>query len=232
MQALDLVAGLPLTADPAGGPVGVLRRMLDGWLPEFFRAMECHAVVSGAAFDWPMAANGDDPWPGEVTGVGPLSRLQGPAAVSARSLERLPTGDRYAVRLMGGLKFLEPDVAPEPAWYGRAVDDGGKSLLALAYVQLHWNQSWREIRLSFAALGYPLSGQLPRVDAEGLPAGTQRPETVATNRQSLIDAFVRCAPVLGYAPDAVSWSVEAEDDTPEATREEIAALLQKTTGRL
>ncbi len=234
MQALDLVADLPLTTDPAGGPIEALRRMLVGWMPEFFRPMECHAVVSGEAFDWPASPGlqaGEDPWPGEVADGGPVTRTEGPAALSMGILERLPSGDRYAIRLLGALKFLEPDVAPQPGWYGRATDGDSKGLLAVAYIQFHWNQSWRELRLSFPALGYPLSGQLPRVGPDGRGAGVQGPETVAFNRQNLIEAFVRCADVLGYARGDIRWSVEAESDTPEATREEIATLLQQTTGR-
>lgn len=237
MHAIDLILELPLTGDLAGNPTTILRRLVERWSPEVFLPMECRAAVSGAPFYWPPSATPEldaAPWPGETVASWPVTKLDGRAALKPNVFEHLPAGDRYAVQLIGGLRFVEPDVSAEPAWYGRvaAADPAGQqpNLLTLAYVNFHWQANWREIRLRLPMLGYPLSGQLPRFD-DGRPFGQQPADVVERNRRSVIDAFAHCASALGFEPAHVSWSVESEEGTPAAVHEAIAALLQEATGR-
>ena len=231
MQALDLVLSLPMTGALSADPAEILRRMVERWLPAFFRPMECRAVVSGTAFDLIPAQDGDS-WPGETAGAGPVSRLTGASVVTVQDLAALPSGDRYAVRLVGGLQFIEPALSPELDWYGRVlwpgIPGGPASLITLAYVQFHWNEHWREIRLSLPTLGYPLSGQLPRVDKDGMPVGLQPDAVVAGNRARTIAAFLSGPDALGFARAEVAWSVESEADASQATREALAAALARS----
>ncbi|AKV00685.1 hypothetical protein AKJ09_07348 [Labilithrix luteola] len=106
------------------------------------------------------------------------------------------------------------------------------ALLTLAYIDFRWSKNWREIRLRFPMLGYPLSRQLPRFDDEGRPFGQQPADVVERNQRIVIGAFTHCASALGFEPAQVSWSVETEEGTPAAVHEAIAALLQEATGRM
>ncbi|CAB3805748.1 hypothetical protein LMG28688_06246 [Paraburkholderia caffeinitolerans] len=238
MRAIDLKLDLPLTGDLAGNPTTILRRLVARWSPEVFLPMECRATVSGEPFYWPLSAAPEldaAPWPGETVAQQPVTKLDGHTALKPDVFEQLPAGDRYAVQLIGGLRFVEPDLSAEPAWYGRvtAEDAAGQPpiLLTLAYVSFHWQANWREIRMRFPMLGYPLSGQLPRFDDKGRPVGQQPADVVERNRRSVIGAFSHCASALGFEPAQVSWSVETEEGTPAAVHEAIAALLQEATGR-
>ncbi|QVN21763.1 hypothetical protein [Burkholderia pyrrocinia] len=238
MHAINLILELPLTGDLAGNPTEILRRLVERWSPEVFLPMECRAAVSGEPFYWPPSAAPDldaAPWPGETVAQWPVTKLDGHAALKPNVFEHLPAGDRYAVQLIGGLRFVEPDLSAEPAWYGRvtAADTAGQPpiLLTLAYVSFHWQTNWHEIRLRFPMLGYPLSGQLPRFDDEGRPFGQQPADIIERNRRSVIGAFAHCASALGFEPAQVSWSVETEEGTPAAVHETVSALLKASTGR-
>jgi hypothetical protein len=238
MQAIDLVLTLPMTGDLSAQPREILRRMMDQWLPDFFRPMECHALISGQAFDQSPSATRGSPkalWPGETVGAGALTQLTGLPALTVEFLERMPTGDWYSVQLIGGLRFIEPDAARGLEWYGRVVSRGANGVpaafLALASLRFLWDEYVHQVRLVFPILGYPLSGQIPRVDEQGMPAGNQSPDTVERNRNFLVEAFARGPAAIGLKPSEVSWSTDAEEDTPAATREELAALLKRMTSR-
>lgn len=236
MLSIDLILDFTSTGDLAGVPIGTLRRLIEHWSPEVFLPMACHAFVSGKAYDWqpadpPIAGA---PWPGETTTTSPVTKLDGHAAMKAIVMDNLPAGDDYLVQLTGGLRYVAPELSAEPAWYGHVTVANATrptpALLTLAYIDFHWNKNWREIRLCFPMLGYPLSGQLPRFD-DGRPFGQQPADVVERNRRSVIGAFAHCASALGFEPAQVSWSVETEEGTPAAVHEAIAALLQEATGR-
>ncbi|MFX1677565.1 hypothetical protein PWR63_35945 [Paraburkholderia sp. A2WS-5] len=238
MLAIDLILDFSSTGDVAGGPTGTLRRLIERWSPEVFLPMECHAFVSGQAYDWLPAGPAIDraPWPGETATTSPVTQLDGRAAMKASVVDDLPAGDDYLVQLIGGLRYVAPELSPAPAWYGRVAADGTArptpTLLTLAYIDFHWSSNWREIRLCLPMLGYPLSGQLPRFDSEGRPFGQQPAQLVERNRRSVIEAFAHCASAIGLQPGEASWSVETEEGTPAPVHDAIAALLQEaTTGR-
>lgn len=148
-------------------------------------------------------------WLGEVVDAERALTYVSPpdAGLVAELKDALPVAARSLfLSASGALRFRAPDTAM-PTWYGRWHQRQPACLLDLMTVRLEWTDVTRQVELSLAFSGYPLTSSELRRDGS---VGGGDAQAAAANREQVFETLARLPRTIGVPAGSARWTDDGD----------------------